>query len=237
VDTELVNKVFTFLKNKGGQSWLAGGAPRDFIMERQISDYDFFTTANLQPKDIEQLAKKIGVSKEHVCTLEGEGNEYAGEMSTVWQIGSSVQLVVEPSSLFSLESLFDRFDIGLCKAAIGTDGELITDPQFDRDREAQTLTVYINDANSKHMGRTFSYHLPKLQYKYPEFKVAVHGSNLHQTGNPATVGQRLTDMLKPLQIHAPRLNWTSIGSSAMEKQRQAEVAPWTQMMKGKRGSF
>ena len=55
--SEILNVIKTIEQN-GFEAYVAGGAVRDFLMKRKVSDYDITTSAT--PDDIRRIFKKQG---------------------------------------------------------------------------------------------------------------------------------------------------------------------------------
>jgi hypothetical protein len=205
MDTELVQKVFDyFSKNYQANIVLAGGAPRDFILGKGISDYDFYVGCSMSPREVAKFADRMDINKRHCYRIgESTGQEYTG-MGAVWQVGNDIQLITD-SEYVDTQRVWERFDIGLCMAAIESDGTLVTAPAFDVDRDNKQLTLYITNKNIERTGRSLTAHVPKLLKKYPDYKLKIQEDMDHwELRQDALLGESLESLLPVLKkVHDP----------------------------------
>ena len=152
---------------------IAGGAVRDSVLDKPISDIDMYTSLPIHTDRnfIKKLvsffptAKKIyrmSIDQYH------RWHSVAIEMSD----GTEIQLIHMPTT--PVIKTIMNFDIGLCMCYLSTaENKLILPEEFKRDRDNKTLTVYPDRLSSSQIVRSFEYHLPKLLKKYPDYQPRV----------------------------------------------------------------
>lgn len=182
----------------GYSSYLAGGAPRDLILDRNIRDYDFYITYDSEwcVPDEENFTKKLldmisdfgnSYCKRHMIEngydFEYESEEDAEESDLLNVINFksfSGDLFIDDDLNIQVIILgipfleyIDQFDIGLCKIYM----RFPSSEEINKEHIPNILTMtaeFIEDMNNKTLtitGQSNSPHANKIKMKYPTYRV------------------------------------------------------------------
>jgi hypothetical protein len=129
---------------------IAGGAVRDTILERPIRDVDIFVRFDTAETAAATLRSDFGYVKV------GEWQQYNKFSDPIIACVAKFEKADEtiPICIIALkrgltpDENITRFDFGVCMAA-WADGELTTSPQFIKDIESKTFTLYRADNESQ----------------------------------------------------------------------------------------
>ena len=149
---------------------IAGGAARDFILEKEIRDIDIYSTRKfLYTKELNDALP------DYLNAVQTFSSEY--NSNTVYKIKNKtnfnapdIELICVDGSLFSTVK---SFDIGLCMAYITATGNLHVLPEFRKDQKNGTMTFYPNRLDDYSAAKAVKYHIPKLTQKFPEHKLVI----------------------------------------------------------------
>jgi hypothetical protein len=152
--------VLATLQQVAPEAHIAGGAVRDTILQKQISDIDVF----MNDEHVEEAAALLRSSCSYVKV--GEWRQYLGfsdpAMTRVAKFEKADETI--PICIIGLQPDFvspranlERFDFGICMAAF--DGnETIRTAKFDQDAEGETFTLYRADNASQ-----FTYSMSRFE--------------------------------------------------------------------------
>ncbi|MCX4024767.1 hypothetical protein H0A36_28325 [Endozoicomonas sp. SM1973] len=150
--------------------YLAGGAPRDYLLNRRIKDIDLFvyTDNYLNIRDCLEglgstLVRSVGSPDGF---YEGLAHERGIQAIDYFDgCGEEIQIIYLAYDM-PLVELLEGMDFGLCQ--VGTDGKSWTFTEaFIKDLENQTLTHYRYFEAEKRMKERYA----RLSKKYPNMKL------------------------------------------------------------------
>ena len=156
-------------QRKTHAAYLAGGAPRDYLLDKPIKDWDLFvyTEDHLAVRSCLQapfnLQRSVGD-----CDPFYEGlAEERGIQAIDYFVNVNGELqVIYLSRYMPLLELLEGMDFGLCQ--VGTDGKSWSfTAAFLKDLENETLTHYHRFEAEKRMKERYS----RLSEKYPNMKL------------------------------------------------------------------
>lgn len=174
---------------------IAGGAVRDLYFDILPTDIDIFVW---DPRYSDEPAKTVydaHPDKEHdfwwnTLKLTHKphshvpdevyrvyDDEYGvggfGKITAVINVMKNfIPLQIIFTELKPIEHVNQYFDIGLCKAYCdGT--KLRYTPDFMQDKKNKTFTIVGKDMTQEEFDYILSHHVPKLQHKYPGYKVCI----------------------------------------------------------------
>ncbi len=150
--------------------------PASFEMEQTS-----WFMALLETDVVEQIYKEGGynapVAPADADTPSAPG--IAAQLTSIWQAEKNFetyQLIY--THINPIQHVERFFDIGLCKAYC--DGEKIRyTPHFFKDVQDKTFTIVAESMNQDQFDYAINHHIPKLEQKYPGFKLAVAPHNQH----------------------------------------------------------
>ena len=157
---------------------IAGGAVRDQLMGKPISDIDIYNTLDLKSKTVQ---KNFCLSLNHLFKDKLTGyptitydSIYSKFYLTSMEFvnGTIIEFISVPTSKW-ISDVIDTFDIGLCQTSIYKE-KLWFSEKFEKDRDNKTLTLYPNKLTSSQIYRSISYHLPKLMRKFPNHDLRIN---------------------------------------------------------------
>ncbi|WP_163832035.1 hypothetical protein [Spartinivicinus ruber] len=160
----MVNKL-----RKTNVVYLAGGAPRDYLLDKPIKDWDLFIY-------VENPLAVRSCLQNHFNLTRSVGNadgfykgiaEERGVQAIDYFVNMNGELqVIYLSRDMPLVELLEGMDFGLCQ--VGTDGKSWTFTEaFIKDLENQTLTHYRYFEAEKRMKERYA----RLSKKYPNMKL------------------------------------------------------------------
>lgn len=139
--------VLATLQQVAPEAHIAGGAVRDTILQKQLADIDLF----MADAHVEEAAALLRSACGYVKV--GEWQQYLGFSDPAMRRVAKFEKADEriPICIIGLvpdcakpRANIERFDFGICMAAFN--GKVITRaPEFDRDMEAQTFTLFRAD--------------------------------------------------------------------------------------------
>jgi hypothetical protein len=130
-------------RDVSGSVHIAGGAVRDTILERPIRDIDIFLPHTAGEPAAALLRAKFGYVKV------GEWKQYAHfsdpmlvRVAKFEKADETIPLcLIGLTESLPLDENIARFDFGVCMAAWGGNGTMLTNDHFKRDIEGKTFTL------------------------------------------------------------------------------------------------
>jgi hypothetical protein len=160
---------------------IGGGMARDIILDRPIKDIDLIVYGGAD-KSVTIKRAELGLKNLGLMLLSGT-NAYSKRDDKsnflVYGLGprdskteADVQAIV--TKVKPLKFIEETFDIGLCQAAIDTDGRFLVSEWFKNDARNHKLTLLVRDTITPYqIGYSIKEHVPRLQKKYDyDFEVA-----------------------------------------------------------------
>jgi hypothetical protein len=159
---------------------LAGGAPRDILNSKEISDFDYFTNTKLPPeKLVYYLSRDHGVLSTTTPVIRKSTylNNKTVSVAIFGKICKHEIVFLDTDPITHIRTLFD---INLCKVWFDPNRkEFCYDKSYTQDLENKTLTIDLRNFNEDQheyaMGRCLLSHVPRILKKYPDFKLNVIG--------------------------------------------------------------
>lgn len=240
MDFELLRKMFEVL---GPSAILAGGAPRDWMLGKQIKDYDFYVKLSdlrkhTRSSGADELLRSFrlmynpiystspyGTIPLPICVFNSPDNNIQVMVLDDVNVPPSVLVFPTGRAITKIEDLVDLFDFGICKVWIASDGTLKLSPEFKEDSQNKELRLRVlPEMAYANIGRALAEHYPRLQQKYKDYQLVVV-EPLLLTQAPIReaarhsgltgIGVTFTDTL--LDITKPKMPWkaTTGGSGAI----------------------
>lgn len=143
---------------------LAGGAVRDYLNDKPISDYDIFIQGGRDQENVlKRLCAKYGLTH-------SKPSEYSKKFKSVTvnfaDIDKPVQLIFLDSSMDPKRYVQNTFDYGICMCYFDLEKVHVFD-EYKRDVDNKTITLYADRANTPFL---VCNHFKKIQTKYPDFE-------------------------------------------------------------------
>lgn len=182
---KVADKLLKMFKSLGIEAIVAGGMPRDYLLNKQIRDVDVYIKHNDSNKDkIEALLDDL-FDRDIINSKEGSVN-YAetgiGEIVKVVRGNlktgkkfTEFELIFTDTKL-PLEDYVDtNFDLSICKAIYDGDRFYgLDDFNLTSYNKEVTFNTKLSLAQTKH---SIKRHLNKIRLKFPEFKYSFLGTH------------------------------------------------------------
>jgi len=146
---------------------LAGGAIRDLILDREVTDWDFFLPRHWgQTFTLEAIHKqmfKLGFS---ASVLIG-GPAYGEDSESGFTTHTFTRLTHEKVQLIFSNQRIEDFDMSICQVGIDMYGRLHSTVKFDQAVSGQYHTVYLRNYKTYYqLIHGLFDHVPRVQKKY-----------------------------------------------------------------------
>lgn len=136
-------RILTALQAIAPEAHVAGGAVRDWLLERPVKDIDVFVSSDSPEAKVAKAVRKFRPVVERVV----DGAYFASDRSVCGSVEYADREhelppinIIRLTGRHTIESNIARFDLGLCRAAF--DGkEIITHADFRRDVRFKRFTV------------------------------------------------------------------------------------------------
>lgn len=150
---------------------LAGGAPRDLILGKEIKDLDFIIAIGGKSIDwVTDLSKKLYKLNFRLISDKKKNSKYEKAFAVYENKEDEVQVIFTEHKDVSY-FISDTFDIGLCMVAIGPKGNFHVWDAFMKDARNKTLTLYARPSlTGAQLKKCVNDHFPRLLKKFPDFE-------------------------------------------------------------------
>ena len=153
--------------------YIAGGSVRDFLLNTEIKDIDFYIfSTNLG--EIEVIESKLTSSKYKKAEVPAylANASVGGYRTTVWKKEDVDVMVVMGPTLNIRDYINKTYDVGLCMCFADKDGDIYTNNYFKKDKEDKTITFHYRPILTKaQVSRAIAEHIPRIQAKYVDYSV------------------------------------------------------------------
>ena len=165
-------------KAQGIPAVIAGGAPRDFILHRDIKDIDVWVPADSFGSLFNTAREALGDLGEPTFDRQSS-REYHNWQPAImgfveYELGGwKIQVVGLRigATEFTPESVLNTFDLGICMAAYTIERGVVISKAFSDDALASTMTIQYPMDN--HMFATAHRRYTRLLAKYPGWKFGI----------------------------------------------------------------
>lgn len=150
---------------------LAGGAPRDLLLNRRVSDLDFIVRKTL-PSLEQKIINNWGGHKIKKPDFYGNWQSSTQSFDVIESIDGMLQFIMVECHPY--EFVNNTFDIGLCQAVFTPQDNILVSDAFMADVIDKSMTVLSRDTLTVwQAGVSIQRHVPKLQKKY-QWPTRVH---------------------------------------------------------------
>jgi hypothetical protein len=168
---ETFDKVLNAVRPVAPEAIIAGGAVRDYLLNREPKDIDVWVNA---PNYIDAQTAAL---KLYPTITNSETEEYTKENSDIVIAtelknaeGEALNLIGVSKKITKTEDVLDLFDFGLCRVAY--DGSIIRTTQFMDDADKLRFTLLSAD-NPFQFARSMRRYIRLTREKYPMFSLLI----------------------------------------------------------------